>query len=103
MFAVIETGGKQYTVVQGEKLKIEKLELEAGAIIEFPVLLLANGENVQVGLPYVEGSIVKAEVISHGRGDKVRIIKFRRRKHFRKQMGHRQWFTEVKITDIALA
>ena len=103
MFAVIETGGKQYTVVKGDTLKIEKLELEAGAALDFPVLMLANGDNVQVGAPHVKGSKVTAEVVSHGRGDKVKILKFRRRKHYRKQMGHRQWFTEVKITDIALA
>jgi large subunit ribosomal protein L21 len=103
MFAVIETGGKQYTVVKGETLKVEKLELATGAAVDFPVLMLANGDKVQVGAPHVKGGMVKAEVVGHGRGDKVKIIKFRRRKHFRKQMGHRQWFTEVKITDIALA
>jgi len=103
MFAVIETGGKQYTVAKGETLKIEKLELETGATLDFPVLMLANGDKTQVGAPHVKGTLVKAEVISHGRGDKVKILKHRRRKHYRKQMGHRQWFTEVKITDIALA
>ncbi len=102
MFAVIETGGKQYTVIKGETLKIEKLELEIGTTLDFPVLMLGDGENTQVGMPYLKGA-VKAEVVGQGRADKVRIIKFRRRKHHRKQMGHRQWFTEVKITDIAVA
>jgi len=102
MFAVIETGGKQYTVAKGEKLKIEKLELDTGAKVDFPVLMVTNGDQTQIGAPHVKGGKVMAEVIGHGRADKVEIIKFRRRKHFRKQQGHRQYFTEVKITDIAV-
>ncbi len=78
-----------------------KLDVEAGATVEFDkVLLVANAEDVKVGVPYVEGSKVTAEVVAHGRGKKVTIVKFRRRKHSRKQAGHRQWFTEVKITAI---
>jgi len=104
MYAVIKTGGKQYRVKEGEVLKIEKLELEtgsAGSAVDFDqVLLIANGEDVKVGAPVVEGAKVSAEVVSHGRGDKVTIIKFRRRKHSMKRQGHRQWFTEVKITGI---
>ena len=102
MYAVIKTGGKQYRVKEGEVLKIEKLELETGSAVDFDqVLLIANGEDVKVGAPVVEGAKVSAEVVSHGRGDKVKIIKFRRRKHSMKRQGHRQWFTEVKITGIA--
>lgn len=102
MYAVIKTGGKQYRVKEGEVLKIEKLELETGSAVDFDqVLLIANGEDVKVGAPVVEGAKVSAEVVSHGRGDKVTIIKFRRRKHSMKRQGHRQWFTEVKITGIA--
>ncbi|WP_263078259.1 50S ribosomal protein L21 [Endozoicomonas sp. Mp262] len=102
MYAVIRTGGKQYRVAEGETLKVEKLEAAAGDSIELnDILLIANGEEVKVGAPVVDGAKVTAEVVSHGRGPKVKIIKFKRRKHHRKQMGHRQWFTELKITGIA--
>ncbi|GLP97350.1 50S ribosomal protein L21 [Paraferrimonas sedimenticola] len=101
MYAVFQSGGKQHRVAEGQTLRLEKLEVETGSTVEFDnVLLVANGEDVKVGAPYVEGSKVTAEVVTHGRGDKVKIVKFRRRKHSRKQMGHRQWFTEVKITGI---
>lgn len=81
---------------------MEKLDVETGATVEFDkVLLVANGEEIKVGAPLVEGGKITAEVVTHGRGDKVKIVKFRRRKHSRKQMGHRQWFTEVKITGIS--
>ncbi|KGK41464.1 MULTISPECIES: 50S ribosomal protein L21 [Nitrincola] len=102
MFAVIVSGGKQYRVQEGQTLKLEKLVAEQGAKVEFDrVLLVSNGDNVTVGAPVVEGAKVSAEVVSHGRGDKVTIIKFRRRKHHMKRQGHRQWFTEVKITGIS--
>ena len=102
MFAVIVSGGKQYRVQEGQTLKLEKLAAEAGSSIEFDrVLLVGNGDDVKVGAPVVEGAKVAAEVVSHGRGDKVTIIKFRRRKHHMKRQGHRQWFTEVKITGIS--
>jgi large subunit ribosomal protein L21 len=101
MFAVIVSGGKQYRVQEGQTLKVEKLAVEAGASVDFDrVLLVSNGDDVKVGAPVVEGAKVSAEVVSHGRGDKVTIIKFRRRKHHMKRQGHRQWFTEVKITGI---
>jgi large subunit ribosomal protein L21 len=101
MYAVIVTGGKQYKVAEGEYLKIEKLEVATGESVTFDrVLLVANGDDVNIGAPVVAGATVKAEVISQGRHDKVRIIKFRRRKHHMKRMGHRQWFTEIKITGI---
>lgn len=101
MYAVFQSGGKQHRVVEGQTLRLEKLDVETGSSVEFgEVLLVANGEDVKVGAPYVSGGKIQAEVVSHGRGDKVKIVKFRRRKHSRKQMGHRQWFTEVKITGI---
>ncbi|HEY8385389.1 MAG TPA: 50S ribosomal protein L21 [Porticoccaceae bacterium] len=101
MYAVIESGGKQHRVVEGEILRLEKLDVATGESINFDkVLMIADGDSIKVGAPFVDGGSVSAEVLSHGRGDKIRIIKFRRRKHFRKQQGHRQWFTEVKITGI---
>ncbi|MCE0758763.1 MULTISPECIES: 50S ribosomal protein L21 [Marinobacter] len=101
MYAVIVSGGKQHRVKEGETLKLEKLEVETGGSVEFDrVLLVANGDDVKVGAPVVEGAKVTAEVVSHGRHDKINIIKFRRRKHHMKRQGHRQWFTEVKITGI---
>ncbi|SFM60751.1 50S ribosomal protein L21 [Marinobacter zhejiangensis] len=101
MYAVIVSGGKQHRVKEGETLKLEKLEVETGGNVEFDrVLLIADGDNIQVGAPVVDGAKVTAEVVSHGRHDKVQIIKFRRRKHHMKRQGHRQWFTEVKITGI---
>ncbi|MFS1914521.1 MULTISPECIES: 50S ribosomal protein L21 [unclassified Vibrio] len=101
MYAVFQSGGKQHRVSEGQTLRLEKLDVETGATVEFDkVLLVANGEEIAVGAPLVEGGKVIAEVVQHGRGDKVKIVKFRRRKHSRKQAGHRQWFTEVKITGI---
>lgn len=101
MYAVIVTGGKQYKVAEGEFLKVEKLEIGTGESVTFDrVLLVANGDDVKIGAPVVEGAKVTAEVVSQGRHDKVRIIKFRRRKHHMKRQGHRQWFTEIKITGI---
>ena len=101
MYAVFQSGGKQHRVVEGQTLRLEKLDLETGSSIEFEqVLLVADDDNIHVGAPYVSGGKVVAEVVDHGRADKIKVIKFRRRKHSRKQMGHRQWFTEVKITGI---
>ena len=102
MYAVIATGGKQYRVAKGEILKIEKLVAEAGASVAFDqVLLVGEGESVNVGAPTVVGATVTATVLGNGRADKVHIVKFRRRKHFRKQQGHRQHYTEVEITAIS--
>jgi len=102
MYAVIVTGGKQYKVREGERLKVEKLEIATGETITFDrVLLVGKDENVQIGTPVVEGAKVTGEVVAQGRHKKIRIIKFRRRKHHMKQQGHRQWFTEIKITGIA--
>jgi large subunit ribosomal protein L21 len=102
MYAVIKTGGKQYRVMQGETLRVEKLEADIGAAVTFDqVLLIGEGEGITVGTPLVAGASVAATVKAQGRGDKVRIIKFRRRKHHMKQMGHRQYYTEVEITSIS--
>ena len=102
MYAVIKSGGKQYRVQEGQTLKLEKLEVATGDSLDFDqVLLVADGEDVKVGAPLVDGAKVSAEVVSHGRGEKVRIIKFRRRKHSMRRQGHRQWYTEVKITGIS--
>ena len=102
MYAVIQTGGKQYRVEEGTYLKIEKLELGVGDSVEFDkVLLIQSDDAVKVGLPFIEGGKVTATVLSQGRHDKVRIIKFRRRKHHMKKMGHRQYYTEVQITGIS--
>lgn len=101
MYAVFTTGGKQYRASEGEVVRVEKLEAEKGATIELDqVLMVGEGENVRIGTPTVEGGKVTAEVVDHGRGEKIRIIKFRRRKHHMKQMGHRQYYTEIKITGI---
>ena len=101
MYAVIKTGGKQYKVAEGETLKIEKLEVEPGKKVTFKeVLMIAEGENVQVGSPLVEKASGEAKVVSQCKGKKVNILKFKRRKHSMKQQGHRQLFTEIKIGKI---
>ncbi len=102
MYAIIKAGGKQHRVVEGETLKLEKIEAETGASINFDeVLMVGAGADVKIGQPVVAGAKVSAEIVSHGRHDKVTIVKFKRRKHHRKQAGHRQWYTEVKITGIS--
>lgn len=101
MYAVIVSGGKQHRVVEGETLKLEKIEKALGEAIDFEVLMVGEGADVKIGAPVVEGAKVTAEVIAQGRHKKVKIIKFKRRKHHMKRMGHRQWFTEVKITGIS--
>ncbi|MEO7930335.1 MAG: 50S ribosomal protein L21 [Lysobacter sp.] len=101
MYAVVVTGGKQYRVMQGETLRVELLEGEAGSEVKFDnILMLGDGEGVTLG-DALKGATVTAKVVGHGRADKIRIIKFRRRKHHRKQMGHRQHYTEIEITGIA--
>ena len=103
MYAVIATGGKQYRVSEGDVIRIETLPAEENEEITFDkVLLVADGDDVNIGAPYVEGGKVSATVNGHGRGKKIEIIKFKRRKHHRKRMGHRQNFTEVKITGISV-
>ena len=101
MYAVFKTGGKQYRVSEGETLKIEKLEVEPGKKVTFnEVLMIADGENVQIGSPLVDQASVEAKVISQGKGKKVNILMFKRRKHSMKQQGHRQLFTEIQIGKI---
>lgn len=101
MYAVVVTGGKQYRVAQGETLRVEKLEVEAGNEITFDnILMLGGSDGVTVG-DALKGATVTAKVVGHGRGEKVRIIKFRRRKHHMKRQGHRQHYTEIEITGIA--
>lgn len=102
MYAVIATGGKQYRVTEGQTLKVEKLTADVGASLDIDkVLMVANGDDVKIGKPYLDGGKVTVTVKSHGRGEKVRIVKFRRRKHSRKTQGHRQSYTELEITGIA--
>ena len=101
MYAVIQTGGKQYRVKSGEQIKIELLPEQVGTAVSFDqVLMLGEGEGVKVGTPYVAGAKVKATVVAQGRGEKVRIFKLRRRKHYQKTQGHRQGYTEVRIDEI---
>ena len=101
MYAVIKSGGKQYKVQQGDTIRVEKINAEEGGEVSMDeVLMVADGDNVSVGAPVVEGASVAATVASHGRGEKIKVIKFKRRKHHRKQMGHRQAYTELKITGI---
>ena len=102
MFAVIKTGGKQYRVSQGDKLRVETLEADEGASVNLDqILMVGEGDKVTVGAPTVAGASVTAKVLSHGRGKKVDIVKFRRRKHYRRQMGHRQNYTELEITGVS--
>ncbi|WP_297526641.1 50S ribosomal protein L21 [Thiohalobacter sp.] len=101
MYAVIVTGGKQYRVQPGDKLRVEKLDAAEGDSVEFnEVLMVSDGSDVKVGRPLLDGASVKATVTAQGRAKKVEIIKFRRRKHHMKRQGHRQYFTEVQITDV---
>ncbi|MCK5768868.1 50S ribosomal protein L21 [Algiphilus sp.] len=102
MYAIIKTGGKQYRVSKGDALRVETLDAAVGDTIDFDqVLMVGEGEDARVGAPLVDGARVTAEVLEHGRGNKVHIIKFRRRKHHMKRQGHRQNYTAVRITDIA--
>ena len=100
MYAVIATGGKQYRVTKDATLRVEKLNAEPGSTVEFgEVLLMGEGADVKLGTPLLKGSKVTATVVRHGKGEKVSIVKFRRRKHYMRRKNHRQAFTEVKITD----
>ena len=102
MYAVVKTGGKQYRVSAGQKLKVEQIPAEVGAEVTLDqVLMVGEGESVKVGAPLVAGASVKCTVVSHGRHDKVKIFKMRRRKHYQKHQGHRQNYTELRIEAIA--
>jgi len=102
MFAVFASGGKQHRVSEGEVLRLERLDGEPGDELVFDrVLLVADGDAVQVGKPYLDGGKVTAELVRHDRGKKIRVLKFKRRKDYMRRQGHRQWFTEVRITGIS--
>jgi len=102
MYAVIKTGGKQYRVVAGEKIKVEQIPADVGAEITLDeVLMVGEGESVNIGTPLLAGAKVTAKVIAHGRGPKIKIFKMRRRKHYQKHQGHRQNYTEIEISGIA--
>jgi large subunit ribosomal protein L21 len=101
MYAVVKTGGKQYKVAPGEKLKVEQIPADVGAaVILDQVLMVGDGDSVRLGQPIVAGATVTATVLAHGRGEKLRIFKMRRRKHYQKHQGHRQGYTELKIDSI---
>ena len=101
MYAVFKTGGKQYRATTGDVIKVEKLDAEKGATVELDqVLMVGEGEDVKICTPFLEGGKVTATVVDHGRRDKIKVIKFKRRKNYRKQMGHRQYFTQIEITGI---
>jgi large subunit ribosomal protein L21 len=102
MYAIFETGGQQHKVSEGETLAVELLKGEPGETMEFDRVLLVGGDGqAKVGKPYLDSGKVTAEIVSHGSGEKINIIKFRRRKHYMRRAGHRQWYTEIKITGIA--
>jgi len=104
MYAVIVSGGKQYRVKEGQFLNVAKIEQETGSTIKFEeILLVGEGDTVTLGAPFVQGCKVTAIIEDHGREDKIRIIKMRRRKHYMRRMGHRQWYTKVRITGIETA
>ncbi len=100
MFAIVETGGKQYAVQVGDILRVEKLPYQEGETIELDRVLLVEGDSRKVGTPYIEGARVVAKVLKHGRGRKIIGMKFKRRKNYRRKWGHRQWFTELEILEI---
>jgi large subunit ribosomal protein L21 len=101
MYAVFKTGGKQYRAATGDVIKVEKIEAEKGSTVELDqVLMVGEGEDVKIGAPFLEGGKVTAKVVDHGRREKIKVIKFKRRKNHRKQMGHRQYFTQIEITGI---
>ncbi len=101
MYAVFQTGGKQYRAATGDTIDVEKIDAEKGATVELDrVLMVGEGEEVRIGTPFLEGGKVTAKVVEQGRGEKIRIIKFKRRKHHMKRAGHRQYFTRLEITGI---
>jgi large subunit ribosomal protein L21 len=101
MYAVFSTGGKQYRATTGDVLKVEKIEAEKGATVELDkVLMVGEGEDVKIGAPYLDGGKVTALVVDHGRADKIKVLKFKRRKNYLKRQGHRQYFTQIEITGI---
>ena len=102
MYVVFQSGGKQYRADKGGIVRVEKLDAEKGATVDLDsVLMIADGDDITIGTPFIKGGKVSATVTSHGRGEKIRIIKHRRRKHYHKEQGHRQYYTEIEITDIS--
>ena len=102
MYAVIKTGGKQYRVAEGDTLRVEKLDVAQGESVDFDqVLMVGNGDDIKIGAPVLAGGSVSAEIMRHGKSKKVTAVKFRRRKNYRREFGHRQQFTEIKITGIS--
>lgn len=99
MFAIVKSGGKQYRVAEGDVVRLEKLTAEVGDTVELPVMML-GGDEVQIGAPQLDGAAAKAEVVAHGRGDKIYIVKFKAKNNYRRRTGHRQPYTEVRITEI---
>ncbi|AMA65169.1 50S ribosomal protein L21 [Candidatus Arsenophonus lipoptenae] len=101
MYAIFKNGGKQYKIREGEIIRLEKLNAKTGVIVEFDqILMIVDGNNIKIGTPTIKDAKITAEVVAHGREKKIKIIKFKRRKHSRKQKGHRQWFSDVKIINI---
>ena len=101
MYAVFKTGGKQYRASTGDVIKVEKIDAQKGATVELDqVLMVGEGEDVKIGTPFLEGGKITATVLDQGRRDKIKVIKFKRRKNYRRQMGHRQYFTQIEITGI---
>jgi large subunit ribosomal protein L21 len=101
MYAVIKTGGKQYRVSEGDRLRVEKLEGAAGDFVQLNEVLMLGGETVSIGSPLVPGASVSAQIVAQGRGKKIIVFKMRRRKRYRRKNGHRQPFTELKVTNIS--
>ncbi|MCX7807988.1 MAG: 50S ribosomal protein L21 [Deltaproteobacteria bacterium] len=101
MYAVILTGGKQYRVRQGDRIRVERLDGEVGSTVVFDRVLMVGGEKLAIGQPFVPGASVKAEIVAQGRDKKIIVFKFRRRKNYRRKRGHRQYYTELRITEIA--
>lgn len=102
MYAVFQSGGKQHRVKKDQVVRLEKLNISTGEVVEFnQIMVIATAEYVKFGTPFVDGGKVIAEVIAHGRSEKIKIVKFHRRKHYRKQQGHRQSFTDIKVTSIS--
>lgn len=99
MFAIVESGGKQYRVSEGDVVRLEKLSADVGESVDLPVMML-GGDDVKIGAPKVEGASAKAEVLEHGRGEKIYIVKFKAKNNYRRRTGHRQPYTEVRITEI---
>lgn len=99
-YAVVETGGKQYKVSEGDVIKVEKLDVEAGGLVDLEKVLLIGGEEVKIGAPYVEGAKVTAEVVKNGKAKKIIVFKYKAKKNYRRKQGHRQPYTELKITSI---